>query len=91
MRVPASNFVQEYRELENDINWLLCELHKLIRNLNTEISSEIIADIEGEGVFDADDTVKRHRRDYYLLELLHNRLDNMSVKFQRLEDGSRTL
>ena len=84
MRVqPGSSFVREYRHLEQQgIHWLLCELHKLIRNLNTEISSEIIEEIEAESVFDAPDTVTRHRRDFIILELLHDLLENLTTKFK---------
>ena len=86
MRIqPGSSFVRQYRQLElQGIHWLLCELHKLIRNLNTEISSEIIEEIEGESVFDAPDTVTRHRRDFIILELLHDQLENLTHKFKQL-------
>ena len=92
MRVrPGSSFVQKYERLEQQgIYWLLCELHKLIRNLNTEISSEIIEEIEGVNVFDALDTAIRHRRDFIILELLHDQLHNVRVKFQRLAEGGHT-
>ena len=92
MRVrPGSSFVQKYERLEQQgIYWLLCELHKLIRNLNTEISSEIIEEIEGVNVFDALDTANRHRRDFIILELLDDQLHNVRVKFQRLAEGGRT-
>ena len=92
MRVqPGSSFVQKYERLEQQgIYWLLCELHKLIRNLNTEISSEIIEEIEGVNVFDALDTAIRHRRDFIILELLDDQLHNVRVKFQRLAEGGHT-
>ena len=88
---PGSSFVQKYERLEQQgIYWLLCELHKLIRNLNTEISSEIIEEIEGQNVFNALDTVTRHRRDFIILELLDDQLHNVRVKFQRLAEGGHT-
>ena len=86
---PSSSFGQKYVKLEQQgIYWLLCELHKLIRNLNTEISSEIIEEIEGENVFNPPDTVTRHRRDFIILELLDDQLHNVRVKFQRLAEGT---
>ena len=88
---PGSSFVQKYERLEQQgIYWLLCELHKLIRNLNTEISSEIIEEIEGQNVFNALDTVTRYRRDFIILELLDDQLHNARVKFQRLAEGGHT-
>ena len=84
----GSEFASHYEELEEQgIYWLLCELQKLIRILNSEISREDREEIQSLPIEEVSNRSERHDRDYAVLELLNGTLHNMFVKFQLLDEG----
>ena len=77
-----SEFVPHYVELEEQgIYWLLCELHKLAINLNTEISSDIRQKMEDVKIDDVANRAIRHVRDYILLRQFRKVLYKIASKF----------
>ena len=77
-----SQFVPHFLELEEQgIYWLLCELHKLAINLNTEISSGIKQEVESMQIRDVQSRAIRHMRDYILLRQFRGVLYKIASKF----------
>ena len=84
----GSEFASHYEELEEQgIYWLLCELQKLIRILNSEITREDREEIQSLPIGQVSNRSDRHDRDYDVLELLNGLLHRMVVKFQLLDEG----
>ena len=84
----GSEFENNYTVLEeHGIYWLMCVLQNLINNLNSEISSEVIEEIQSLPIEEASSRAERHVRDFIVLHELHGLLNRTVAKFNILHSG----
>ncbi len=83
-----SHFLAYYTELqEQGVYWLLCQLHKLSLSSGSEISRDIVREVENLQLDSSlSDRALRHMRDYIILRDLQRLLYRISVTFAVLAE-----
>lgn len=81
----GSRFARDYTIIqEQGLYWILCELHKLAVDLNSELRQEVFEEVSGTTVTEVNSGADRQIRDYAFLESLNDVLHRMIVKFKIL-------